>query len=112
MYLSAASIRQVMADIGRHVRQFALSFDYFNEAVINESTGDAAATLIAKRFAAMGAPWRTGIHDILWLAENAATRVVDNVATAELHRAYWPGQAMDSAIFDYYFLSTLQSPAQ
>jgi methyltransferase (TIGR00027 family) len=112
MYLTVASVRQVMADIARHVRQFTLSFDYFEEAVITEATGDAAATLIAKRFAAMGAPWRTGIDDIQRLAEDVAMRVVDNVATAELHRAYWPGQAMDSAIFDYYFLCTLRSPAQ
>ncbi|HEY8009105.1 MAG TPA: SAM-dependent methyltransferase [Methylocella sp.] len=112
MYLTAASIRQVMAEIVRHVRQFTLSFDYFKEAVINETTGDAAATLIAERFAAMGAPWRTGIDDLQRLADDAAMRLVDNIATAELHRAYWPGQAMDSAIFDYYFLCTLRSPAR
>ena len=112
MYLTAASVRQVMADMARHVRQFTLSFDYFKEAVINEATGDDAATLIAQRFAAMGAPWRTGIDDLQRLAEDAAMRLVDNVATAELHRAYWPGQAMDLAIFDYYFLCTLRSPAR
>ncbi|WGJ15946.1 SAM-dependent methyltransferase [Methylocapsa sp. D3K7] len=112
MYLTADSIRQVMADIVRHVPQFTLSFDYFKEDVINEATGDAAATLITERFAAMGAPWRTGIGDIQRLADEAAMRLVDNVATAELHRAYWPGKALETAIFDYYFLCTLQSPAR
>ena len=31
--------------------------------------------------------------------------VVDNVRTAELHRAYWPGQPLDAIIYDYYSLS-------
>jgi methyltransferase (TIGR00027 family) len=112
MYLAAKSMKRVMADIGQHVARFTLSFDYFKEAVIRKATGDAAATLIVERFAAMGAPWRSGVDDIHRFAEEAAMTIVDNVATAELHRAYWPAQALDSAIFDYYFLCTLQAPAR
>jgi methyltransferase (TIGR00027 family) len=112
MYLTAESMRQVMADIEQHVTCFTLSFDYFKEAVINKATGDASATLITERFAAMGAPWISGVDDIQRLADEAAMTIVDNVATAELHRAYWPDKTLDSAIFDYYFLCTLQSPAR
>jgi O-methyltransferase involved in polyketide biosynthesis len=111
MYLTAESMRQVMADMAHHVPCFTLSFDYFKEAVINKATGDAAATLITERFAAMGAPWISGVDDLHRLADGAAMAIVDNVATAELHRAYWPDKTLDSAIFDYYFLCKLQSPA-
>ena len=111
MYLTPESMRQVMADIAHHIPRFTLSFDYFKEAVINKATGDAAATLIIERFAAMGAPWISGVDDLHRLADGPAMAIVDNVATAELHRAYWPDKTLDSAIFDYYFLCTLQSPA-
>jgi methyltransferase (TIGR00027 family) len=108
MYLTAVSMRQVMADIAHHIPRFTLSFDYFKAAVINKATGDAATTLITERFAAMGTPWISGI--IHRLADEAAMAIVDNVATAELHRAYWPDKTLDTAIFDYYFLC-MQSPA-
>jgi len=34
MYLTAASIRQVMVDISHHVKKFTLSLDNFTEEVI------------------------------------------------------------------------------
>ena len=64
MYLTAASIRQVMVDISHHVKQFSLSLDYLTPAVIAKTTGDPGVTGIAESFAAMGAPWSYGIANI------------------------------------------------
>lgn len=112
MYLTAASVRQVMADITRHVRRFSLSFDYFTEEVIAKTTGDPGTTGVVESFAAMGAPWRYGVGDLRRLAEEAAMIIVDNVSTAELHQNYWPNEPLDSSIYHHYFLCTLQSPVQ
>jgi methyltransferase (TIGR00027 family) len=112
MYLTATSVRQVMVDISQHVRPFTLSFDYFSPEVIAKTTGDPGVTGIVERFAAIGAPWNYGIADIRVLAEEAAMTIADNIKTAELHRAYWPGDPLDSPIYDHYFLCTLESPAR
>ena len=112
VYLTAASVRQVMVDIARHVRQFTLSFDYFTEEVIAKMTSDPRVTSIAGSFAARGAPWIYAIADIRALAEEAAMTIADNIKTAELHRAYWPDEPLDSPIYDHYFLCPLESPAR
>lgn len=96
-----------MADIGKYLRQFTLSFDYMAEEVIAKTTGDPGVTILVESFANMGAPWSYGIADIKSLAEDAKMTVADNVKTAELHRAYWPSRTLDSAIFDFYSLCTL-----
>lgn len=111
MYLTAPSIRQVMRDLAQHVSRFTLSFDYFKDGVIEKATGDAAVTGIVERFEAMGAPWISGVEDLQSLADDAGMTIVDDVATAELHQTYWPDEPLDSPIFDYYFLCTLESPA-
>ncbi len=112
MYLTAASVRQVLVNISQHVRQFTLSFDYFTPDVIAKTTGDAGVTGIVERFAAMGAPWNYGIENIRALADEAGMTVADNIKTADLHRAYWPGEPLESPIFDFYFLCSLESAAR
>jgi methyltransferase (TIGR00027 family) len=112
MYLTAAAVNQVLADITRHVRQFTISFDYMTEEVIAKATGDPEVTSLVERFASMGAPWNYGISDVRSLAEKAATTILENVMIADLHRVYWPNQPLDSPIYDYYSICTLQSVAQ
>lgn len=109
MYLASASVAQVMAQIARHIRQFTLSFDYMAVEVISKTTGDPGVSTLADSFAGIGAPWIYGIGDIQTLADTFGLAVVDNFKTGELHRAYWPGRSLDSAIFEYYSLCTLQS---
>ena len=109
MYLTAASVRKVLADIRKRVRQFTISLDYMAEEVIAHTTGDQRTSNFVARFAAMGAPWRFGVNDIKALAQEAAMTIVDNVRTAELYRAYWPSQPLDAIIYDYYSLCTLKS---
>ncbi|HEY4846239.1 MAG TPA: SAM-dependent methyltransferase [Methylocella sp.] len=108
MYLTGASVRRVLADLRKRVRQFNISFDYMAEEVIAHTTGDKRTSNLVERFAAMGAPWRFGVNDLASIAEEAAMTVVDNVRTAELHRAYWPSQPLDAIIYDYYSLCTLK----
>jgi methyltransferase (TIGR00027 family) len=112
MYLTAASVRQVLVNISQHVGQFTLSFDYFAPEVIAKATGDPGVTGIVERFAAMGAPWNYGIENIRALADEAGMTVADNIKTAKLHLAYWPSEPLDSPIYDQYFLCTLESPAR
>ena len=60
----------------------------------------------------MGAPWTYGISDVRSLAHKAAATILENVKVAELHRAYWPAQPLDSPIYDYYSICTLQAVEQ
>jgi len=112
MYLTAAAVNQVLADITRHVKQFTISFDYMSEEVIAKATGDPEVTSLVERFASMGAPWNYGISDVRSLAEKAAATMLENVKIADLHRVYWPNQPLDSPLYDYYSICTLQSVAQ
>ncbi len=112
MYLTAASVRKILADLRKRVGQFTISFDYMAEEVIAKTTGDLGISNFVERFAAMGAPWRFGVNDIEALAKEAAMTIVDNVRIAELHQTYWPSQPLDSMIYDYYFLCTLRPGAE
>jgi hypothetical protein len=50
----------------------------------------------------MGAPWHYGISDVRSLADKAAATMLENVKMANLHRACWSTQSLDSPIYDYY----------
>jgi methyltransferase (TIGR00027 family) len=108
MYLTSATVTKVLADLRKHVSQFAISFDYMAEEVIANTTGDLGISNHVARFAKMRAPWRFGVNDLEALAEEVAMTIVDNVRTAELHRTYWPSQPLDSVMYDYYSLCTLK----
>jgi hypothetical protein len=79
------------------------------EAVITSTTGDPGITMLVESFAAMGAPWVSGIRDVQSLARKLGLDVVENFKTAELHRTYWPGRPLTSRIFDYYSICTVGS---
>ena len=68
MYLPLDSDKQILTQLRKHVRRFRLSFDYMAEAVISKTTGDPGITRLVESFAAMGAPWLSGIRDIQSLA--------------------------------------------
>jgi hypothetical protein len=112
MYLTAASIRQVMVDISRHVKQFTLSLDYVTQHVFAKTTGDPGVTGIAESFAAMGAPWSCSVANTRGFEDEAAMTIEDDIKIKELHRAYWPNEPLDSAIYDHYYLCTLEYAAR
>ena len=78
------------------------------EAVISKETGDAGITTLVESFAAMGAPWVSGIDDIHSLARELSLHVVENMTTGELYRTY-RGRPASSPIFRHYSICTLES---
>jgi len=76
------------------VRQFAISFDYMDEAVVVRATGEDGTTGFVERFAAMGAPWHCGIDDLEAVAVETGMTVVDATTIGELHRELWPQRAL------------------
>ncbi len=53
MYLTGASVRRVLAELTKRVRQCNISFDYMAEEVIAHATGDKRTSSFVERFAAM-----------------------------------------------------------
>jgi len=107
MYLTKQMNLNVLAELREGLRAFSVAFDYMSEAVIDYATGEADITKFVERFAAMGAPWQFGIDDLPAFAKEAGLSVADNTTTADLHRAYWPGRAINTRMFDHYALCTL-----
>jgi O-methyltransferase involved in polyketide biosynthesis len=112
MYLTAPPVSRALIDITRHVKRFSISFDYMAEEVIAKTTGDPGITRVVERFAAMGAPWHYGIGDVRSLADKAVATILENVKVADLHRACWATQSLDSPIYDHYSICTLQDVQQ
>ena len=111
MYLSKQVNLNVLAELRDALCSFSITFDYMSEAVIDHATGEADITKFVERFAAMGAPWQFGIDDLPVFAKEAGLSVADNVTTADLHHAYWPGRAITTRMFDHYALCTLEQSA-
>ena len=107
MYLPLDRMRHVLAELTKYVTRFRVSFDYMAEAVISRTTGDAGITRLVESFAAMKAPWLSGIRDIQSLACELGLTLIENVKTAELHQRYWVGRSMSSPIFHFYSVCTM-----
>jgi methyltransferase (TIGR00027 family) len=107
MYLPLDTVKHVLAELRRCVTTFWLSFDYMAEAVISKTTGDPGITSLVESFAAMGAPWLSGIRDIRSLAGEVSLNLVENFKTAELCQMYRLGRPATSPIFGFYSVCTL-----
>lgn len=112
MYLSQEEIVQVLTQMRRETGSCSVSFDYVAEEMIAKKTGEPEVTEIAERFAAIGAPWISGVNDLGALAATCGMRVADKARFADLYRAYWPGRKPDSVMYDYYSICTLESSPQ
>ena len=108
MYLTEIDVAKVLSDLRSGVRQFSISFDYMDQAVVSRTTGEPGATGFVERFAAMGAPWRCGIDDLAALAAATGLSVADVSTVGELHRQFWPERPLESIIYDHYTLCTLR----
>jgi len=111
MYLTKAAAIKVLRDLKERVRQFSISFDYVDEAVVARTTGERQTTAFVERFAAMGAPWHYGIDVLEALAAETAMTVADAMTIAELHREFWPERPLDSIIYEHYAVCTLEPSA-
>ena len=111
MYLTEADVTKVLRDLGGWLRQFSISFDSMDRAVVTRTTGEAGATGFVERFAAMGAPWHYGIDDLGALAAATGLSVADASTVGDLHRKFWPERPLESIIYDHYTLCTLRPAA-
>jgi methyltransferase (TIGR00027 family) len=109
MYLPLGDVKQVLRDLTRHLRRFRVSYDYMAEAVISKATGDAGITTLVESFAAMGAPWVSGIRDIRSFARELGLNLLENFATSDLYRSYRGAWPIASPIFGFYSICTLGS---
>ena len=111
MYLTEADAKKVLRDLKARVRQFAISFDYMDKAVVARTTGERGTTAFVERFAAMGAPWHYGIDDLEALAAETGLSVADAITVGDLHRKFWPERPLDSIIYEHYAVCTLEPSA-
>jgi methyltransferase (TIGR00027 family) len=106
MYLPEVSGKAIMEQLKGNLAHFHLSFDYFAEAMIAKTTGEAGLTRMAENFDSIDAPWITGFNDIRVVADEMQLRVIDNATTGDLHRVYRP--ASQPPVFGpYYSVCTL-----
>ncbi len=108
MYLTEADAMKVLRDLKARVRQFAISFDYMDKAVVARTTGEQGTTGFVERFAAMGAPWHYGIDDLDAVAAETGLTVADATTLGDLHRKFWPERPLDSIVYEHYTLCTLK----
>jgi methyltransferase (TIGR00027 family) len=107
MYLPLVGMKYILTELRRRVRRFRVSFDYMADAVISKATGDPSITILVESFAAMGAPWLSGIRDIQNLSRELSLDLIEDLKTAQLYQSYWLGRPMMSRIFDFYSVCTL-----
>lgn len=108
MYLTEADATKVLRDLRARVRQFSISFDYMDKAVVARTTGEEGTTVFVERFAAMGAPWHYGIDDLEALAAEVGLTVADAATIGALHLKFWPGRPLESIIYEHYTVCTLR----
>jgi methyltransferase (TIGR00027 family) len=109
MYLPLDHVKQVLRNLANHLRRFRVSYDYLADAVISKTTGDAGITTLVDSFAAMGAPWLSGIRDIQSFARELGLDLLENFDTSELYRSYRGSWPIGSPIFEFYSICTLGS---
>ena len=88
--------------------RFRLSFDYMAEAVISKTTGDPGITRLVESFAAMGAPWLSGIRDIQSLARELGLNL-SRTSRPPSSMSLPARRPMTSPIFGFYSVCTLGS---
>ncbi|MEG4943636.1 SAM-dependent methyltransferase [Microcoleus sp. F4-D5] len=99
----------VLEQIRDHVKSFRLSFDYMSEKVILRTTGYQDINDYIDRYESMYAPWITGFENIATLADELNLKVIENFSTADLHAQYRPGRSLESNLFKFYFVCTLEN---
>ncbi len=99
----------VLEQIRDNVHNFRLSFDYMSEKVILRTTGYQDINDYIDKYESMYAPWITGFENIATLADELNLKVIENFSTADLHAEYRPGRSLESNLFKFYFVCTLEN---
>ena len=99
----------VLEQIRDNVHNFRLSFDYMSEKVILRTTGYQDINDYIDKYESMYAPWITGFENIATLADELNLKVIENFSTADLHAQYRPRRSLESNLFKFYFVCTLEN---
>jgi len=99
----------VLEQIRDNVNTFRLSFDYMSEQVILRTTGYQDINDYIDKYESMYAPWITGLDKIATLADELNLKVIENFSTADLHAQYRPRRSLESNLFKFYFVCTLEN---
>lgn len=99
----------VLEQIRDNINTFRLSFDYMSEQVIFRTTGYQDINDYIDKYESMYAPWITGFEKIASLAEELNLKVIENFSTADLHAQYRPLRSLESNLFKFYFVCTLEN---
>lgn len=99
----------VLEQIRDNVKSFRLSFDYMSEQVILRTTGYQDINDYIDKYESMYAPWITGFDKIATLAEELNLKLIENFSTADLYAQYRPHRSLESNLFKFYFVCTLEN---
>lgn len=99
----------VLEQIRDNVDNFRVSFDYMSEKVILRTTGYQDINDYIDQYESMYAPWITGFDKIATLADELNLKVIEDFSTADLHAQYRPGRSLESNLFKFYFVCTLEN---
>ncbi|MEG5173145.1 SAM-dependent methyltransferase [Microcoleus sp. B3-D7] len=99
----------VLEQIRDNVHNFRLSFDYMSEKVISRTTGYQDINDYIDKYESMYAPWINGFENIATLADELNLKVIENFSTADLHAQYRPRRSLESNLFKFYFVCTLEN---
>ncbi|MEG4317863.1 MULTISPECIES: class I SAM-dependent methyltransferase [unclassified Microcoleus] len=99
----------VLEQIRDNVNDFRLSFDYMSEQVILRTTGYQDINDYIDKYESMYAPWITGFDQIASWADELNLKLIENFSTADLHAQYRPLRSLESNLFKFYFVCTLEN---
>ncbi|MEG3939582.1 class I SAM-dependent methyltransferase [Microcoleus sp. S36b_A3] len=107
--LAKKDVILTLEQIRYNVKSFRLSFDYMSERVILRTTGYQDINDYIDKYESMYAPWITGFENIATLADELNLKVIENFSTADLHAQYRPRRSLESNLFKFYFVCTLEN---
>ncbi len=98
----------VLGQILDNFSSFRLSFDYMSYKVISRTTGYEDINDYIDRYEKLYTPWITGFENIEPLAKDLGFKVIDNFSMTELFKNYRPNRSLESNLFSFYFVCTLE----
>lgn len=98
----------VLEQIRDNFSNFRLSFDYMSDQVIARTTGYEDINDYIERYEKLYTPWITGFANIKPLAKDLSFKVVENFSMTKLFNKYRPNCPLESNLFSFYFVCTLE----
>jgi methyltransferase (TIGR00027 family) len=98
----------VLKQIHDNFHSFRLSFDYMSDKVISRTTGYEDINDYIDRYEKLYTPWITGFENIEPLAKDLGFKVLENFSITELFNKYRPNSILESNLFYFYFVCTLE----